>query len=90
MAKIALELDKLTSLNFWLRVLRWVAWTIWSDACLLDQIIYVIFVYNRTNVDYSFASSFSNNNDHSIIEQTIRHGSLKDKLCQQVISVLKC
>ena len=43
MAKIALELDKLTSLNFGLRVLRWVAWTIWSDACLLDQITYVIF-----------------------------------------------
>ena len=25
-------------------VLRWVAWTIWSDACLLDQITYEILV----------------------------------------------
>ena len=49
-----------------------------------------LYTYNRTNVDYSFAPSFSNNNDHSIIERTIRLGSLKDKLCQQVISVLKC
>ena len=43
MAKIALELDKLTSFNFGWGVLRWVAWTIWSDACLLDQITYIIF-----------------------------------------------
>ena len=33
----------LTRFNFGWGVLRWVAWTIWSDACLLDQITYVIF-----------------------------------------------
>ena len=32
----------LTRFNFGWGVLRWVAWTIWSDACLLDQITYVI------------------------------------------------
>ena len=35
-------LAKLTSFNFGWGVLRWVAWTIWSDACLLDQITYAI------------------------------------------------
>ena len=51
MAKITLNLNYLTflamliSFNFGWGVLRWVAWTIWSDACLLDQITYVIF-YN--------------------------------------------
>ena len=50
MAKIALELDKLTSFNFGWGVLRWVAWTIWSDACLLDQITYVIFLNNTQGI----------------------------------------
>ena len=34
---------QIQSLNFGWGVLRWVAWTISSDACLLDQITYVIF-----------------------------------------------
>ena len=48
MARITLNLNyltflaMLTSFNFGWGVLRWVAWTIWSDACLLDQITYVI------------------------------------------------
>ena len=32
-------------LVFGWKVLRWVAWTIWSDACLLDQITYVILIF---------------------------------------------
>ena len=51
MDKITLDLNyltflaMLTSFNFGWGVLRWVAWTIWSDACLLDQITYVIFAF---------------------------------------------
>ena len=37
----------LTRFNFGWGVLRWVAWTIWSDACLLDQITYVIFIFQK-------------------------------------------
>ena len=55
MAKITLNLNyltflaMLTSFNFGWGVLRWVAWTIWSDACLLDQITYVILIKTAAN-----------------------------------------
>ena len=62
MAKITLDLNyvtflaTLTSFNFGWEVLRWVAWTIWSDACLLDQITYVILhTYELWKQEFSFS-----------------------------------
>ena len=64
MAKIALELDhhiyKFPILTFLAKLTSfsilgegysgWVAWTIWSDACLLDQITYVILLQQADEV----------------------------------------
>ena len=45
MAKIALEVDyRLLDSILGEGYSGWVAWTIWSDACLLDQITYIIFI----------------------------------------------